>query len=54
MPFAAIQLKDTMIGGMADTDGVYSIDVPASGGGSPNDYLVRLFGKFSIDNDSWY
>lgn len=31
VPFAAIQLKGTMIGGMADTDGVYSIDVPADG-----------------------
>ena len=31
VPFAAIQLKGTMIGGMSDVDGVYSISVPADG-----------------------
>ena len=31
VPFAAIQLKGTMTGGMTDGDGVYSIDVPADG-----------------------
>ena len=31
VPFAAIQLKGTMIGGMTDMDGLYSISVPADG-----------------------
>ena len=31
VPFAAIQLKGTMIGGMTDGDGLYSISVPADG-----------------------
>ena len=31
VPFAAIQLKGTMTGGMTDGDGVYSISVPADG-----------------------
>ena len=31
VPFAAIQLKGTMTGGMSDGDGVFSIDVPADG-----------------------
>jgi len=31
VPFAAIQLKGTMVGGMTDADGLYSISVPADG-----------------------
>ena len=31
VPFAAIQLKGTMVGGMTDADGIYSISVPADG-----------------------
>ena len=31
VPFAAIQLKGTMTGGMTDGDGIYAIDVPADG-----------------------
>ena len=31
VPFASIRLDGTMIGGMTDLDGVYSIDVPADG-----------------------
>ena len=31
VPFAAIQLKGTMTGGMTDADGLYSITVPADG-----------------------
>ena len=31
VPFAAIQLKGTMVGGMTDIDGMYSISVPADG-----------------------
>ena len=31
VPFAAIQLKDTMTGGMTDADGIYSITVPSEG-----------------------
>ena len=31
VPFAAIQLKDTMTGGMTDADGNYSISVPSQG-----------------------
>ena len=31
VPFAAIQLKGTMTGGMTDGDGLYSISVPADG-----------------------
>ena len=31
VPFAAIQLKDTMTGGMTDADGKYSITVPSQG-----------------------
>jgi hypothetical protein len=31
VPFAAIQLKDTMTGGMTDIDGKYSITVPSNG-----------------------
>ena len=31
VPFAAIQLKGTMTGGMTDADGVYSISVPEDG-----------------------
>ena len=31
VPFAAIQLKGTMVGGMTDGDGLYSISVPADG-----------------------
>ena len=31
VPFAAIQLKDTMTGGMTDADGKYSITVPSEG-----------------------
>ena len=31
VPFAAIQLKGTMTGGMTDADGLYSISVPADG-----------------------
>ena len=31
VPFASIRLDGTMIGGMTDLDGIYSIDVPADG-----------------------
>ena len=31
VPFASIRLDGTMIGGMTDIDGLYSIDVPADG-----------------------
>ena len=31
VPFAALQLKDTMTGGMTDADGMYSITVPSDG-----------------------
>ena len=31
VPFAAIQLQGTMVGGMTDADGIYSISVPADG-----------------------
>ena len=31
VPFAAIQIKGTTTGGMADIDGLYSISVPADG-----------------------
>ena len=31
VPFASIRLDGTMIGGMTDMDGLYSIDVPADG-----------------------
>ena len=31
VPFAAIQLKGTMVGGMTDGDGLYSLSVPADG-----------------------
>ena len=31
VPFAAIQLQGTMVGGQTDMDGLYSIDVPADG-----------------------
>ena len=31
VPFASIQLKGTMTGGMTDGDGLYSISVPGDG-----------------------